>query len=311
LVLVPVATGVLGACGSDTEAARDLAPGATHGTASPDDGPTTRVLFVRGGPGTGGFLEGGADEQLSDIGDTSTRPGNHGWGELAALLRADGFEVVQHIEDPAVRDATTVLASEQLASFDVVVLGSNNGTYGDADAAALETYVRDGGGVLFVSDANWGRDWQDAPASDQSLLTPFDLEVNQDHGTYAVDRSELVVPDHPALAGVDAFDGEGVSPFTVVDLLPDVTPTVLARAEGDVRRPSTTTDPATPGPLSPAGPDDAALVVVTLGDGRVAGAFDRNTFFNRDGAGTSLHREDNRRLARSLFAWLAGRQPPA
>ena len=37
-----------------------------------------RVLFIRGGSGTGGFLEGGADEQLSDIHDTSTAPGNHG-----------------------------------------------------------------------------------------------------------------------------------------------------------------------------------------------------------------------------------------
>jgi hypothetical protein len=52
--------------------------------------------------------------------------------------------------------------------------------------------------------------------------------------------------------------------------------------------------------------DDASLAVVEHGRGRVACHFDRNTFFNENGAGTSLTRAGNRTYARNLFAWLAG-----
>src|SRR5207302_9000318 len=47
--------------------------------------------------------------------------------------------------------------------------------------------------------------------------------------------------------------------------------------------------------------------VAEAGLGRVAIHFDRNTFFNANGAGTSLHRFDNARYAKNLFEWLAGR----
>src|SRR5437868_10923297 len=61
-----------------------------------------KVLFIRGGTGTGGFIDGGTlaqrDEELSDINNNSTAKGNHGWGELANLLRNDSFSLTQMIE---------------------------------------------------------------------------------------------------------------------------------------------------------------------------------------------------------------------
>jgi len=39
--------------------------------------------------------------------------------------------------------------------------------------------------------------------------------------------------------------------------------------------------------------------------GRIAGHFDRNTFFNTNGAGTDITRFDNLQYALNLFAWLA------
>lgn len=45
-----------------------------------------KILFVRGGANTGGFLEGGLDEHLSDITNSSDHAGNHGWGTLATIL---------------------------------------------------------------------------------------------------------------------------------------------------------------------------------------------------------------------------------
>src|SRR5436189_109802 len=74
-------------------------------------------------------------------------------------------------------------------------------------------FVRGGGAALFRSDANFGSNWGDAPGSDQQFLDRFGLAINQDKGQYAVSRSagDFLQGDHPILAGVNSFDGEGVS----------------------------------------------------------------------------------------------------
>lgn len=64
--------------------------------------------------------------------------------------------------------------------------------------------------------------------------------------------------------------------------------------------------PAT-GPVTDPTERDASLAVVEVGHGRVACRFDRNTFFNVNGGGSSLPPADNQRYARNLFAYLAGR----
>lgn len=259
------------------------------------------VLFIRGGPGTGGFLEGGSDEQLADITNGQTFGGNHGWKEWADALRADGFEPVQLIEDGAPVD----LASLDLARHAVIVLGSNNAAYDAADVDAVEAYVRSGGGLLVISDANFGSTWSDASDSDQPFLDRFGLLVHQDTGTYGLQRSlgDFLVPDHPVFEGVNQFDGEGVSPARRVAPVDGARVVLLARAKGNVRL-NTVSGGA--GPTVPATADDAALAVVEAGRGRVAVTFDRNTFFNLNGAGTSIRRFDNRTYALNLVHWLAG-----
>lgn len=280
--------------------------------------PAQSVVFVRGGAGTGGFLEGGNDEQLSDIANLSEAEDNHGYGQLAALLAGEGFLVTQVVEGPAAMNTKVDLAALGLGGLDVLVLGSNNASYDATDRELVADWVCQGGGALFISDANWGQDWADAPDSDQTFLDAFDLVVNQDTGVYALVRQtgDFVVNGvdmggHPILAGpdlrlgtaddVDVFDGEGVSPFTVVDADPGLLPAILAGAEGDVRK---NDDPAG-GTIVPAGRADGALVVLEYGTGRVAGHFDRNTFFNRNGAGTDITRFDNAQYAKNLFGWLA------
>lgn len=274
------------------------------------------ILFIRGGTGTGGFLEGGADEQLSDITDLSTSQFNHAWGELGVLLESEGFSISQLIEEGQPID----WASVDLAQFSVVVLGSNNADYGPAAADEIEAYVRSGGGLMVISDANWGTNWGDAPSSDQTFLDRFGLIMNQDSGQYRLSRADgdFVVGGtdfgmHPILIGpdgllgtaddVNTFEGEGVSPITVTSSLPaGVTAVVLAKAEGMIH----VNDSQNSGSFRPADLNDGALVVARVGDGLLAGHFDRNTFFNFNGAGTSLNRFDNARYALNLFHWLAG-----
>jgi hypothetical protein len=55
---------------------------------------------------------------------------------------------------------------------------------------------------------------------------------------------------------------------------------------------------------------DASLVLATTGKGRVAGFFDRNTFFNANGAGTNINRYQNKALALNLFRWISDKTPP-
>lgn len=298
-----------------------IIPALLAGQAWADDPP--RVLFIRGGSGTGGFLEGGADEQLSDIHDTSTAPGNHGYAELAALLAAEGFVVEQVVEGPAPAGLPVDLLAIDLSQYDVVVFGSNNASYPAAAVDWVESYVCSGGSALFISDANWGSGWSDAPSSDQPFLDRFDLVMNQDSGVYVVSRSagDFVIGGvdqggHPILAGPDGvvgsaddvndFDGEGVSPVTITHLLPGVEPVVLAKAKQNIHL----NDAAGSGSFKPPGVDDGALVALEFGAGRVACHFDRNTFFNLNGAGTSLHNWDNAQLAKNLFHWLAAAPGP-
>jgi F5/8 type C domain len=268
-----------------------------------------RVLFVRGGDGTGGFLEGGSDDQLSDIDNFNLAAGNHGWAELTALLRSEGYVITQIKEGAATSgaDLPVDLVSLDLAPYKLIVFGSNNATYGAAAADKIEAFVRNGGGVLFISDANFGSNWGDAPSSDQPFMSRFGLIMNQDNGVYTLDRAlgDYVVANHPILLGVNQFDGEGVSPITINGAAnpAGVVRTVLAKAKNQVRLPNGVNLGAT----RASNASDGSLVIAEAGSGRVAGHFDRNTFFNRGGAGTDITRFDNRIYARNLFAWLAQR----
>jgi len=267
------------------------------------------ILFIRGGSGTGGFLEGGADEQLSDINDKSTSNGNHGWYTLAETLRSQGYTLEQMIEGPASNNTPIPLSTMNLSKYQLIVFGSNNAEYSESDADAVEAYIKNGGAALFISDANWGRNWGDAPASDQTFLDRFGLIMNQDRGTYALRRSNnhFIIEgenrgDHPVLKDIDTFDGEGVSPITIHQNIDGVNAMVLAKAVERLRQ----NDSYSQGSLRDPTSDDGALVVAEVGLGRIACHFDRNTFFNRNGAGTNIHRFDNKQYAINLFSWLSG-----
>ncbi|MEM7808764.1 MAG: hypothetical protein AAF561_11700, partial [Planctomycetota bacterium] len=252
----------------------------------------------------------GRTEQLADIDNFQEFNGNHGWGTFATALRDAGYDVSQITETvepdaPATGQTDGVhidLETIDLLQYDVVVFGSNNATYDQAAVDAFEDYVRRGGATLFISDANFGSNWGDAPASDQPFLDVIGWKMNQDRGTYSLfrDQGDFVVPTHPIFTGIDRFDGEGVSPVNLADA---TTGQRLAVAKGN------TSDNDRPGraPARSVTSDDASLAIAELDGGRIAAHFDRNTFFNQNGAGTNINRFDNRDYAINLFDWLSGR----
>ncbi len=275
------------------------------------------ALFVRGADRSGGFLESTNDtdrtEQLADITNTSTDPGNHGWFELAQSLRDDGFLVTQMIEQLELhapvqgptQGAPIRFEQLDLSVYDVIVMGSNNAVYPDAAIDAIEQYILEGGGALFISDAGFGSNWADASNSDQQFLDRFGWVMQQDIDSYRLSREDddFLAPQHPVLLGVNEIEGEGISPgvWSGVDVA-NVSSTPLVRAApGAITR----NNDAVPGSVRPTAPTDAASITALAGCGRIAIHCDRNTFFNLNGAGTDLHKLDHRVYARNLLRWLS------
>jgi len=273
------------------------------------------VLFVRGADRSGGFLEAGNDSQrtehLASIFNEQTFGGNHGWGELRQALEQAGFALTQ-ITEAAENESgpSEGIAVEfhnmELSQYDVIVFGSNNAVYSTDAIDAIEIYIRSGGGALFISDANFGSDWADAPNSDQQFLDRFGLVMNQDHGTYVLRRNEgdFNIQGHPVLAGIGALDGEGVSPIVAMN-----DSDVLVRAKGQTRANTPPFGKNNQGSIRSVTPLDGVLTVLEPDFGRLAGHFDRNTFFNQNGAGTNINRFDNMAYAINLFSWLADAEP--
>ncbi|GAB4124058.1 MAG: hypothetical protein Tsb0027_22280 [Wenzhouxiangellaceae bacterium] len=248
---------------------------------------------------------------MADIFNEQTFGGNHGWGELRQALENAGFSATQ-ITETAENDSgpsvgvAIAFQTMDLSQYDVIVFGSNNAVYSTEAIDAVENFIRGGGGALFISDANFGSDWADAPDSDQQFLDRFDLVMNQDQGTYVLRRSDgdFNAPEHPILAGVDAFDGEGVSPIVAMQ-----ENHVLVAAQNSTRVNMPPFGNNNQGQSRAVTSLDGVLTVLQPGLGRLVGHFDRNTFFNLNGAGTSINRFDNMVYAINLFTWLADTDP--
>ena len=203
------------------------------------------------------------------------------------------------------------LETLNLSQYDVIVFGSNNAVYDAAAVDAIDAYIFGGGSALFISDANLRCRLVRCADSDQQFLDRFGIpEVHQDQGTYVVGDSagEIRFPTHPIFAGVNQFDGEGVSPIVVDAPAAGVAVTVLANAEGQTRVNEPPFGSNHQGGTRPVTSNDAALVVAHVGSGRIAGHFDRNTFFNLNGAGTEPQPERQPPVRPDLFRWLVARR---
>jgi len=289
---------VLGACSGQRTLRTDLAASPERGAGGvreQAEAGRPRVLFIRGTDGSA--PAGGAPDPnaLSDITNLGRSDMNNGFGRFAMLLADEGYDVAQ-LDETGTREAREKvdLGAAELNRYAVVIFGSNNATYDGADAQILRSYVRGGGGVLFMSDTNWGPDEKAAPQSDSDLLAAFGITMSQDNGQGAdYTRNDFAKPDHPVLAGVTSFGSFGVSTCTRTATAPAGTERLVAARSpvhpiGGVERPATA--------------EDAALLVFTDGSGRGACLFDRDQFFN-----PNLDKNSHERLGLNLVNWLAHR----
>jgi hypothetical protein len=223
--------------------------------------------------------------------------GRNGYSQLADMLRDEQGHNVTELND--LDPEINPLRDSYLNLYDLVVFGSNNRRYASQEAGYLNLFVQNGGSVLALSDSRFGlspdRD-NDVPGagelSDNDLIGQYGMEIHHDNYTVVdADTSRFVTTTHPILTGLKSFRGEGVS------LIRRTGPPaqILVRGNGL---------PLTNGQIT--GNDYAITMIASVGRGRVAAVFDRNTWFNAGvgSDGTDLDQLDNRDYARNVFDWL-------
>lgn len=260
-------------------------------------GSKPRVLFIRGAEGSAPAGGTPTLNDLSDITNLGSQPDNKGFGVWAKYLADNGYEVSQLNETGTRQNRQPVdLKKAKLDQYAVVIFASNNARYQQGDSQELTRYVRGGGGVLFLSDTNWGPDDTSAPQSDSDLLANFGVQMNKDNGVMASEKytsNDFTEPNHPIFQGVTSFDGLGVSSCTQLANAPEnVSILVLAKSPihpvAGGERPTTT--------------KDATLLVFEPEQGRGACYYDRDSFFNGN-----FTKQSHEQLAGNLVNWLAKR----
>jgi hypothetical protein len=243
--------------------------------------PSKSILFIQGDfdPGVGPTC------RLADTGP-------FGFSMLAGLLAAAGFSATTEVVDSQV-----TVDAQLLGPHGVVVLGSNRRVFTTAEVNALESFVRNGGGLVSYADATFG---PGDTASDNQVLSRFGVLLALDNFGGAVFASPF--NDHAISAGVASVGAEGVSLIEIVGNGIDVITNV-----GPCTSP---TGPCAPFPgVAPSGsasPVYSTCVAITAGSGRVAVTFDRNSFFNPPGYGSCLTDASNMPFAVNLFLWAGG-----
>jgi len=251
--------------------------------------------------------------RLDDISPTVEDPDatdfNRGMSKFKAVLEEKNFTIGQQI------DSGITLTADSLSGVDVLILGSNNRRFSEAEAAALERWVRAGGGLVAWSDSAFGGNWRevglDNPTGAQSnndLTEQFGMTFLRDNGKDfsgpankrdgdGITRWEQAHPINNNQTGGLAeegivFYGEGVS---FVRIAPDSGAVILAKPQN-----GTLTVQDQDGAFN--ADADAALAINEVGDGRVIGIFGRNLFWN-NGEGTDIGEVDHRELVQNIIEY--------
>jgi hypothetical protein len=243
------------------------------------------------------YLYGSKPPALHDMKLSDT--GNFGMSQFKQALIEVGLDPIEAL------DASLTLTAATLNQYKVLLLGSNNRRFTAAEQAAVASWVNAGGGVVAWSDAAFGQNGAinstEGATSDNDLTLQFGMQFLRDNGVGVFAMSQWAVNHYVNKFNMNAgmvVEAEGVSPIRTSSPA-----TIIANL------PAGQTLNSLDGPRTPA---DAAMAIAKVGQGRVAGFFDRNAFWNQ-GDGTWLSRVQNREFAQRLLLWASGVDdtPPA
>jgi hypothetical protein len=260
-----------------------------------------RVLYIYGDVSEDGQVPSGGKApfhqmRLNDTGDL-------GMSQFKEAIEAVGIRLEEAY------DADVELTDSFLASYQAIILGSNQRRFTAAEAASVKKWVEAGGGVIAWSDSAFGGHFGTVGIantlgrdSDNDLIQQFGMFMLTDNGGGNYLISEYTEPHYlndNQMKGALGFRGEGVSPIRVSSPARMLAPLQEGGLGGKLKV------NAIDEPFN--AQTDAALAIAEIGKGRVVATFDRNTFWNA-GAGTRLSQANNREFAQRLVLWAAQRE---
>jgi len=229
--------------------------------------------------------------------------GRTGLSQFKALVESQGHTISQHY------DARTSLTRNFLNRFDVVIFGLHQKRWSNAEKNALDSWLRDGGGMLIYSDSASGGRFNIVGSQNNvgqrtvnNIIARYGMQVTVDqaHGVKAVRPGPS--NNHPVVAGRQVLEGEGVSPIAV-DRSAGVRIIIPYENNGTYRVSGALTLPHRQG-ITINNPLYASLALKPLGQGNLMVMFDRQPMWNA-GPGSSINKRNNREILRRMVNFLA------
>lgn len=258
-----------------------------------------QVAYIYGDVAADGTIPSGAAPAFHQMLLSDT--GNQGCSQFKALVEAEGYSIAQYY------DQATTLDAAFLAPLDVIVFGLHQKVWPAAERAALDAWIRAGGGIFMYNDSAAGGLFSQVGIKNatgqmavNSILGTYGMQVAVDQGggtrsyTSAVNELNTIVSDRPV------FEGEGVSPVAV-DTNSGARALILL--DNAYKIGGSNINPSLDG-ITIANPVWAVLAQRQVGRGNVIASFDRQAMWN-NGGGSNIQQKDNREVLRRIVKFLA------
>ena len=231
-----------------------------------------------------------------------TDSGSTGLSLFRSFVESDGHTIDQF------RDSSTTLNSAFLDQFDVVIFGLHQKIWSASEKAALDSWLRAGGGMFIYSDSASGGSFREVQGGGQNpvgqtvtnnLIAQYDMQVTVDQADGTNRQQANASTSISAINGL-TLEGEGVSPIAVAENDPNVEILIPYLRPGR--------NPLIPHPqnITINNPVYASMVIRELEQGHVAVMFDRQPMWN-NGPGSDIEEEDNTAILRAMINFLAPR----
>ncbi|MEM7144263.1 MAG: malectin domain-containing carbohydrate-binding protein [Verrucomicrobiota bacterium] len=257
------------------------------------------VAYIYGDVAADGTIPSGAAAPFDQM--LLTDMGNKGLSQFKALVEAQGYSIAQHYDQVTTLDATF------LRQFDVIVFGLHQKVWSGAEQAALDDWLRKGGGILMYNDSAAGGSFSQVGIKNStgqtavnSILSDYGMQVAVDQGG----GTRAYIPDanaaNPIIWDQPEFEGEGVSPIAI-DPLGDAEALIPLDPANRISNGNLNIDPVG---VTIANPIWAVIGHVVVGEGNVIAIFDRQPMWN-NGPGSDINERDNEEVLRRIVRFLA------
>lgn len=140
-----------------------------------------QVAYIHGDIAADGSIPSGGSVPFHQMLLTDT--GNRGCSQFREMVEAQGYTIASYY------DQATTLNADFLANLDVVIFGLHQKVWSRPEQAALNTWIRAGGGILMYSDSAAGGSFQQVGIHNatgqtavNSILRSYGMEVTVDQG---------------------------------------------------------------------------------------------------------------------------------